>query len=57
MISNEGQTKVLCKANSKVIFGNMITIKIDTGKMGFAIFEASNNEVIVVRILIVSLLV
>jgi hypothetical protein len=35
----------------------MVTVEINTGKMGFSIFKTSYNEVIVIRILIVSLLI
>ncbi len=57
MVGNKCEAEILGESSSNIVLHNMVAVKIDAGKMGFAILKASNDEVIVVGILVVTLLV
>ncbi len=57
MVGNEGKSKVLGEPSSNIVLDDMVAIEINTGEMGLSVFKASDDEVVVVGILIVALLV
>ena len=56
-VSNDSQTKVFSKSNGNIIVSDIAAIKVNCGEEWLAILESSNDEIVVVWILIVSLLV
>ena len=57
VVGNECQPKVLGESSSNIVLDDVVAVEVNTGEVGLSIFEACNNKVIVVRILIVTLLV
>lgn len=57
LVGNQGQSEVLGKACGEVVLDDVVTIEIDAGEMWFSVFKASDDEVVVVRVLIVALLI
>jgi len=57
LIGNEGMSKIFRESYSSIIFGNMVAVKIDAGKMSFSILISCNYEIIIIWVLFISLLV
>lgn len=57
LVGNQGQSEVLGEACGEVILDNVVAIEIHTGEMCFSVFKASDDEIVVVRVLIVALLI
>lgn len=57
MVGNECQSKVLGESSSNIVLDDVVAVEVNAGEVGLSIFEACDNKVIVVRILVVALLV
>ena len=56
-VSNQSQTKVFRKSNCNVVTLDKAAVHVDSCQERLAIFKSCNNEVVVVRILVVSFFV
>jgi hypothetical protein len=57
LIGDEGQSEILGEASSDVVLGDVVAIEVDAGEVRLSIFEPSNDEVVIVGVLVVALLV
>lgn len=57
LVSNQGKSEVFGESDCEVVLDDVVAIEIDAGKMCLSILKSSNNEVVVVWILIVALLI
>lgn len=57
MVGNQRKAEVFGESSSHIVLDDVVSVEINAGKMGFSIFKSSDNEVVVVGILVVSLLV
>jgi hypothetical protein len=57
MVGDQRKAEVFREPSSHVVLDDVVAVEINAGKVGFSVFKASDNEVVVVGILVVSLLV
>ncbi len=56
-VCDDSQTEMLGESCNNVVFSDVISEHIDTCEMGLSIFDSSNDEIIIIRVLIVSFLI
>ena len=57
LIGNQGQSEVLGESCGEVVLDDVVAIEIHAGEMSLSVLEASDDEVVVVGVLIVALLI
>jgi len=57
MVGDECESVVLGKAGGSVVLGDVVAVEVDGGEVRLSVFKASDNEVVVVWVLVVPLFV
>lgn len=57
LVGNQGQSEVLGEPGGEVVLDDVVAVEVDAGQMRLPVFEASDDEVVVVRVLVVALLI
>lgn len=57
LVGNQGKSEVFGESSGEVVLDDVVAVEVDAGKMRLSVLKTSNNEVVVVGVLIVALLI